>query len=294
MAEQGVTRPVSGAAPAGYAGATVALLTQHGKERVIAPVLEPALGCSIQLVSGFDTDLLGTFTRETPRPGSQLEAARRKARKGMELSGLRIGLASEGSFCQDPFAGMFPWNVELLLWVDDTLGLEITGMAQGAARSGHTIARTWDELATFAARSGFPAHHLVLRPNDENDPRVHKGIQTEAALQTAFEACHEASHHGDVFAELDLRAFANPTRMDMIKEAAADLSRKLQSACPACSRPGFWVTERQPGLPCSACLAQTRIHRSEVWSCVGCTHREVRPRTDRLLADPSDCPRCNP
>jgi len=53
------------------------------KERVIAPVLEPALGCQIELVDGFDTDQLGTFTRDIPRDGTQLEAARKKARIGM-------------------------------------------------------------------------------------------------------------------------------------------------------------------------------------------------------------------
>ena len=47
-----------------YAGRRVALLTQHGKERGIAPVLEPALGCRIERVTGYDTDLLGTSTRE--------------------------------------------------------------------------------------------------------------------------------------------------------------------------------------------------------------------------------------
>jgi hypothetical protein len=55
------------AKPSYYKGSRVALLTQHGKERVIAPVLEPGLGRSIELVSGFDTDQFGTFTRETPR-----------------------------------------------------------------------------------------------------------------------------------------------------------------------------------------------------------------------------------
>ena len=80
-----------------YADRRIALLTQHGKERVIAPALEPGLGCTIEHVSGFDTDLLGTFTRETARAGSQLDAARRKARKGMELSGLDAGLAAVGS-----------------------------------------------------------------------------------------------------------------------------------------------------------------------------------------------------
>lgn len=72
------------------------------KEGVIASVLDTALGCRVERVTGDDTDLLGTFTREIPRAGMQLEAARKKARIGMELSGLSTGLASEGSFGPDP------------------------------------------------------------------------------------------------------------------------------------------------------------------------------------------------
>jgi hypothetical protein len=71
-----------------YVGERIALLTQHGKVKVIGAALEPVLACVVERVSGFDTDLLGTFTRDTPRPGSQLEAVRRKARIGIDLSEL--------------------------------------------------------------------------------------------------------------------------------------------------------------------------------------------------------------
>jgi hypothetical protein len=70
-----------------HRGQTVALLTQHGKERVIAPALASALGVEVRHVQGFDTDQLGTFSRDVPRAGSQREAARRKAEIGMRLSG---------------------------------------------------------------------------------------------------------------------------------------------------------------------------------------------------------------
>jgi hypothetical protein len=110
-----------------FEGQSIALLTRHGKEAAIAPVLEPVLGCRVLRVDGFDTDTLGTFTRERPRPGSQLDAARRKARIGIERSGLPIGLASEGSFGPDPFSGLFTWNLELLLLIDDRLGIEVVG-----------------------------------------------------------------------------------------------------------------------------------------------------------------------
>ena len=127
-------------------------------------------------MTGFDTDTLGTFTRETPRPGSQREAARRKARIGMERARLPIGLASEGSFGPDPFTGMVPWNVELIAWLDDRMGIEVVGMAQGPARSGHLLSDDWSAVAAFAQREGFPQHRLVLVSVSPQGP-VHDEIR---------------------------------------------------------------------------------------------------------------------
>ena len=155
-----------------YSGRPVALLTQHGKERVIAAALEPVLGCRVERVTGYDTDLLGTFTRNIPRVGTQLEAARRKARLGMDLSGLPLGVASEGSFIPDPFTGMFPWNVEFMIWIDDERGLEIVGVAQGKTNCAHVLTANWQEAEAFARQAGFPEHHLVVRPEGEDDPRI--------------------------------------------------------------------------------------------------------------------------
>ena len=219
--------PVTGAGmSSAYAGERIALLTQHGKEQVLAPVLEPALGCSIVRVDGFDTDRLGTFTRDIPRPGTQRDAALRKARLGMELSGLPIGMASEGSFGPDPYVGMLPWNVEMLVLIDDRLGIEVTATAQAPGRSAHLRSPDWAELEAFARREGFPEHALVMRPHDRDDLRVRKGITTWPALETAFRECTTASPEGFVFVEHDLRAFANPTRMANIGNAARELLQR--------------------------------------------------------------------
>jgi len=176
------TEPV--AAP--YAGQRIALLTQHGKERVIAPVLDAALGCRVECVSGYDTDLLGTFSRDIPRAGSQLEAARRKARIGMELSGLSLGLASEGAFGPDPVAGLLPWNVELLVFIDDEHGIEVTGMAQQATQFSHLLTEDWEQAAQFAHQAGFPEHLLVVRPQNQDDHRIQKGMADWTSLEAAF------------------------------------------------------------------------------------------------------------
>ncbi|WP_269532347.1 DUF6671 family protein [Chitinimonas sp. BJYL2] len=277
-----------------YTDQRIALLTQHGKEQVIAPVLEPALSCKIELVSGFDTDTLGTFTRETPRAGTQLEAARRKARIGMELSGLPIGLASEGSFGLDPMTGLFPWNLELLVLLDDRAGIELVAMSQGPASSGHLHTDSWADVEAFAQREGFPAQQLVLRPNDQADPGLVKGIADWQVLRQCFEDCRFRSRNGKVFLETDLRAFANPNRMQRIGEAAVDLLKRLQSPCPACGLPGFWIAAREPGLPCATCRTPTAVYQKEIWACPACQHKAATLRQDRLFADPGECPRCNP
>ena len=277
-----------------YAGQTIALLTQHGKERVMAAVLEPALACKVERVSGFDTDQLGTFTRDMPRPGSQLDAQRRKARTGMDLSGLPLGLASEGSFGVDPFTGMLPWNIELVMLIDDRLGIEIVGMAQGAGGSAHLQTDDWAAVESFAERERFPAHHLVVRPRHQDDPRLHKGLSDWMQLKASFESCVAQAENGQVFVETDLRAFANPTRMQRIDEATRDLLQRIQSRCPSCHSPGYWVVERLPGLSCLACGLPTALYKAEVWECPNCKQRLTKDRKDKTVAEPQHCLYCNP
>ena len=277
-----------------YSGRSIALLTQHGKEGTIASVLDAALGCRVERVSGFDTDTLGTFTRDIPRPGTQREAARRKARIGMELSSLPLGLASEGSFGPDPMTGMFAWNVELLIFLDDERGIEVTSVAQGKTNFSHLLTTDWAAAETFAKQAEFPAHHLVVRPESEDDPRMRKGIAAWEELEAAFISALAESANGRVFVETDVRAHANPTRMHNIRLAADDLVKKLNSPCPACGTPGFWIVERVAGLACADCGAPTRETRAEVHGCLKCAHRLTRERTDRQYADPGRCDYCNP
>jgi hypothetical protein len=277
-----------------YRGERIALLTQHGKERVIAPVLNAVLGCWVERVAGYDTDLLGTFTREIPREGTQIEAARNKARLGMQLAKLTVGIASEGAFGPDPLMGMLPRNIELIIWIDEARELEIVGMAQGKANWAHRLVASWEDAECFARQVGFPEYHLVVRPEGENDPRIHKGIAAWSELKAIFTAALAQSANGEVFLETDFRAYANPMRMETIRLAAEDLARKLCSFCPACGFPGFGRVERIAGLPCEGCGAPTREIQAEVFGCLKCAHRVTYARTDIAYADAGCCDYCNP
>ena len=278
----------------GYAGTEIALLTRHGKQRVIAPALEGALGCRVRHVSGYDTDLLGTFTRDVPRLGTQVEAARKKAHLAIELSGLPLGLGSEGAFVTDPFAALAPWNIEVIAFVDALRKLEVVGIAQSRGNSRHMLTREWPALEAFAREVGFPAQQLVVRPCGEDDPRIRKGIHAWPELRAAMAWALAEAENCLVFVETDGRAHANPLRMENISHAAADLAARLLSRCPDCGAPGYWPVEHCPGRPCVDCGAPTRQTRADIYGCVKCRYRETRYRDVAPYADPEHCDRCNP
>lgn len=276
-----------------YRGRRIALLTQHGKERVIRPLFADLLSAEVELATGFDTDAFGTFTRDVVRDGDQLEAARKKAEKGMDLLGLECGLASEGAFGADALS-FFSSNLELVVLVDRERDLEIVGRAVGPPHQFHARITTHDALVAFAERASFPGHGLVLRPDGESDSRIVKGLADAAGLRAAFDEALAQSSSGAVFVESDLRAHMNPTRREVIARATKDLIQRIQSPCPRCASPGFWAVERIAGLPCEECSSPTSETRAVRWGCVRGDHFETRDVVTGRLADPLRCPLCNP
>ncbi len=275
-----------------YAGKEIALLTKHGKQRVINPVLEEALGCRVRHVDDYDTDLLGTFTMDVQRSGTQLDAARRKARIAMGLSGLPFGLGSEGAFLPDPFIGLTPWNLELIVFIDSVRDLEVVGISQSQGNFRHLLTNDRSKLEAFAREVGFPGQQLALRPQDEHDRRIHKGLSNWLALESAFASA--LTEAGMVFVETEGRAHANPQRMANIGLAAANLAARLASLCPSCGTPGYWQFERVAGLPCADCGAPTRETSAIVYGCIKCAHRETCKVQGLAHADPGRCDFCNP
>ena len=136
-----------------WTGLDFALLTKHGKESVVAPVFREELQAGLRVVDSFDTDSLGTFTREVPRAGSQLDAARRKAELAIEWTGIPRGLGSEGSFLPGPF-GIVCTNIEVLTLLDREADLEIKGVATAP---GHQAAERFQDFPEFRA---FAMHSL--------------------------------------------------------------------------------------------------------------------------------------
>lgn len=272
----------------------ISFLTKHKKELLVAPLLEPFLGVKVLRVDGFDTDLFGTFTRDVKRIDSQLETARKKARKGMELAKTRRGIGSEGSFSMDPYYGLAPWNVEMLLFIDDIHDLEIVGIAEGPAKVLQASCRSTEEIKQIAYEFGFPGNHIILRPDTEDNPDFIKNISTMEQLENGARRCFHLSKTGLVHMENDLRSYACPARQEMIKLAAMNLLLKMHSLCPACNTPGYWVTDNKKGLPCAACRIPTDVLQAQVFGCRKCGFSKEIVRADLKFADQGSCNICNP
>jgi len=277
-----------------FAQRRAVLVTMHGKEHVIGPVLTRALGLEVVAVDSIDTDQFGTFTGEIPRHDSQLQTAIAKATAGMMALGCDLGIASEGSF--GPHADV-PWltvNREVVVLVDGRHGWVI----EGWAASSDTVAiradvHTWAEAKHFSERVGFPAQGIVVRDSGVDASHVVKNIDTHAQLSAVLTALWQAG--ATVCLEADLRAHRNPKRRTVIAQATEQLIGNAMRTCPACDAPGLRVVEIIAGLVCEWCGTPTHLPKAEVYRCVRCVYRIESPTSDgRTVASPEFCGVCNP
>lgn len=272
------------------------LITMHKKEEVIFPLLKP-LGMTLSVFNSIDTDQFGSFARDVPRKGSQLEAAQLKAKKALEISGADIAISSEGSFGPHPQLFFVPANIELILFTDPLHKIEIAGWEISTDTNfSQAEVESVNEARQFSTTCGFPSHGIIVRPNQgDSDSILFKGITTEGLLDKAVMRCINASKDGKALIETDMRAMYNPTRMRVVEKAGINLLRKLQSVCPVCSWPGFEVTEWLKGLPCENCFGPTKHVLKDIYTCKKCSYRnEMEYPGGKMYCEAQFCDFCNP
>lgn len=277
-----------------FSGKQAVLVTMHGKEQVIGPLLKQ-IGLQVGVSNRINTDLFGTFSGEIERPASQLETLRLKAEKCLETHPEHsLALASEGAFNGHPASPFTVTHTELVILKDRPSGLEVIGshvtMDFEVRRK---VMRHLEELDEFLKQASFPEFGVVLKTRHEGKWQVAKDFQTQDEVWEAFEKLHVMT--GELTVESDLRAHRNPRRMKIIGEATLDLIAKLESRCAECDFPGFCVTAVARGLPCEDCGAPTRGVLKEILTCAFCQSTEERffPQ-GRESAPAGTCDFCNP
>ncbi|MFZ4748814.1 MAG: DUF6671 family protein [Sphingomonas sp.] len=280
-----------------YRDMPIALATMHRKELALAKPFRRQLGAAIVVPPGIDTDTLGTFTGEIPRAGTIVETARAKALLGMNATGLRRGLASEGSFGPHPYIPFVPRCTEVLFFIDQENEVAFyESITTHRTNFQSFVCRAGDDISEFLAATGFPRHAIVVAPEPavSGMPPV-KGITSIDELEKAIAREALVSPDRNVRLTTDMRAHFNPTRMAVIRALGHRLANRLATRCPQCKSPGFGIRAIVRGLPCGWCGAPTELAFAKTIRCAECRFESwTRLRYVLDTAEPGHCQYCNP
>jgi hypothetical protein len=277
-----------------FKGRKAVIATKHKKEEVIAPILENELGLICVTTMELDTDIFGTFTGEIEREGDPVTILRKKCLKAIEISGINVAVANEGSFGSHPTIFFARADDELIMLLDKENDIEIIERELSLETNfDGTEVKSVDGLLAFANKIGFPSHGIIIKKGKENFTGIIKESRTIDELIRNYEIIKNTD--GSAYAETDMRAMYNPTRMKTIAKATEKLVQKIKSLCPECGTPGFGVVESESGLPCSMCRLPTRSTLKHIYRCQKCTFQmDKKYPFDKQVEDPQYCDFCNP
>ncbi len=280
-----------------YKNTKAVLTTKHGKELLITKPFRLGLGIEVITPDGVDTDMLGTFAGEIPRVGSMQEIIIKKARIGMELSGLPFGIASEGSYGPHPYIPFISSDLEMLVFIDDKLGFVlIEQLLTAKTNFAHAEVKENEYPIEFLQCISFPQNGIIVKPKTAKKiDMLYKGIRNDIELRNAIKNCTKASDDGIAHLETDMRAHMNNLRRQAIRKLCFKLIRRLRQHCPICKTPGWGLMDIKKGLPCEACGASTELIQTEIIGCTKCAYQEYKSRSDnKIYAEAVYCPCCNP
>ena len=212
----------------------------------------------------------------------------------MELSNCDLGIASEGSFGSHHSLFFVCADDEFLIFIDKKNDIEVIvrELSTKTNFNGSEI-KNEKELLDFANLVKFPSHALILRTSKTDFDSIVKSITNFEDLKKSFHLMFNKLK--EVYAEADMRAMHNPSRMLVIKNATNKLLDKINACCPQCNIPGFGITNAKKGLTCSLCNSPTKSTLSFISSCQKCHFKREEMYPNKKTTEyPMYCDYCNP
>jgi hypothetical protein len=277
-----------------FSNRTLLIATKHKKDSVIAPLFKNTFNLNSSVSLNFDTDTLGTFTGEIKRINDPITTLRHKCLLAMNIESSDLAVANEGSFGPHPQFVFVPADIELAIFIDKKNDIEIIASETSIDTNfGGRIVNSFEDLLSFANDSKFPSHALILRRDEHSKENVFKGITTHKDLEDAYTFLSD--NYGTVFAETDMRAMFNPSRMLVIEKVFKKLIDKINSKCPHCLTIGFDIVTYKFGLPCTNCGFKTNSLLAHQYQCKKCNYIEEKLYPNGVLFEaPMYCDICNP
>lgn len=277
-----------------FDGRKAVIATKHQKNKVITPLLEHELGLICFTPENLNTDLLGTFSGEIERVDDPITAMKKKCLMAIDSTGINIAIATEGSFGPHPAIFFANSGDELIMLYDKDNDIEIIERELNLDTNfDATVVYSNEELIEFAKKIGFPSHGIILKKEKNDFSVIIKENRTFDDLIVNYNRIRQAN--GIAYAETDMRAMYNPTRMKNIEKAAKKLVVKAKSLCPECCVPGFGVVDSIKGLPCEICNFPTNSPLKHIFRCQKCHYEtELLFPFGKKFEDPQYCDLCNP
>ncbi len=109
-----------------FIGRKLLVASMHNKHQVIAPIFKREWNSEVVCEVEMNTDQFGTFSGEIERELDPLSSAIAKCRLGLNLSGLDLGVATEGSFGPHPSLPWMAAHEEWMVLLDEKNDLTIS------------------------------------------------------------------------------------------------------------------------------------------------------------------------
>jgi ribosomal protein L37E len=280
-----------------YAGQRIGLATMHGKEQAVAPPFRRVLEADVVVAPRLDTDELGTFTGDVPRPDALVETCAIKAELAFRSLDVDCAIANEGSYGPIETVPLVPSGVEIMAFLDRRRGIKVIETLPTHRTNWRLLRfRAGDPAIPDAVKAiGFPRYGVFVLCSSDMEHPVKSGLDTLDNVVSAMNQEARRSEDGMAVLIADMRAHRNPTRMRVLRALSWKLAKRLERLCPKCQAPGFGSIGNRRGLPCEACGAPTHWVHHEIDGCSACGHSELRPRRDgRTMAKKLSCRSCSP
>jgi len=247
----------------------------------MAPPFRRLIGAEVIVAPDIDTDRLGTFSGEVPRPDALIETALLKAELVFRTLDVDCALANEGSYGPIERVPLSPGGLEIMAFIDRKRGIRLVETLV-THRTNWRLMRfkAGDPNVPAAVKAlGFPDYGVFVISNTDSSRPV-KGLSALEDVVAAVD--REAKRSADGLAILisDMRAHRNPKRMKVLRALSWKLARRLVRLCPKCQAPGFGPVGARRGLPCERCGGATHYVHFEIDGCAACDHVVARPRKD--------------
>lgn len=200
----------------------IAIITKHGKEKIIGPILQAKLNIPYEHIC-LDTDKFGTFTNEKARKNIH-KSLKQKIKIASKHTKADIIISSEGSFYPHPYIFGLHLNTEHIAYYNRTNKQEIIVHENFTKLVfDKQIITNELELNTFLKKNKFPSHKVIIEI-----PRLILKNKYIKDISDKSELLHLLKNQKKFILHTDQRADRNPTRLKNIEKVTYKLIDQLQ------------------------------------------------------------------